>query len=687
MKKRLLLFILLFLSISLSYADDSLLFSKELKLGVDASSKVRVFKEGKYGSLDILKINMTSFPRNTESQDVLELATFPDSEASDSIFFVFNEPAQEDILFSYSAVLKTKEFFPKIEKRISFPLKKIPENMIRYTEPTPNIDSDNEKIIRLGSRLAEGEQDMAVVVFNIAEWIQENVNYSITTLTADSSQKASWVLENRYGVCDEITTLFIALLRSVGIPARYVTGMAYTNMEIFKNDFNNHGWAEVYFPGYGWVPYDVTYKEYGYVDSSHIIMMRSDDSAPSSTKYSWIGNDVEIKTSDINTKVRIIEKGKGIDSLLKISAEPVNNEVSFGSYNLIQARILNQNAFYVSEEFSISRSDGAIISSSRNTRLILAPGEEKNVFWLLKVNNLDEDFIYTFPILIYTSRNETATTEFKASRYGSFLDKEELVQFMESEKQAEKSYSKQLDIECVSSKKQVYVAEYSEINCSIKNAGNAYLSNINVCLEQCQTVSLGISQEKGLVFSYVPVEPGFKTLFIKANSDDVSKTEKVIMDVLDFPKVNITLVEYPDNISFGQKYSVKFSLLRDSYSVPKNLEIELKSGRLLKSWSIDNLSERRNFILNLDSGSFERTNESFNIRIIYNDDGGRDYQQVSDFIITLNKPTLMQELRMLNNRLNSSIALGNGAYLVISIALALFFFGVVSGIILKKNRK
>ena len=83
---------------------------------------------------------------------------------------------------------------------------------------------------------------MYVVTFKVAKWIQENVKYDLSTLTADVVQKSSWVLSNKEGVCDEITNLFISMLRVVGIPARFVSGTVYSNV---INNWGGHGWGDI----------------------------------------------------------------------------------------------------------------------------------------------------------------------------------------------------------------------------------------------------------------------------------------------------------------------------------------------------------------------------------------------------------------------------------------------------------
>jgi transglutaminase-like putative cysteine protease len=65
------------------------------------------------------------------------------------------------------------------------------------------------------------------------------------------------------GVCEQYVSALVVMLRELGIPARLAAGYgsgeynAITGYyEVRANDA--HAWAEVYFPGYGWVPFDPT---------------------------------------------------------------------------------------------------------------------------------------------------------------------------------------------------------------------------------------------------------------------------------------------------------------------------------------------------------------------------------------------------------------------------------------------
>ena len=70
------------------------------------------------------------------------------------------------------------------------------------------------------------------------------------------------VFKNRRGVCQDFAHLEIACLRSLGIPARYVSGYIETNPPPGKPRLAgadaSHAWISVYCEGSGWVDFDPT---------------------------------------------------------------------------------------------------------------------------------------------------------------------------------------------------------------------------------------------------------------------------------------------------------------------------------------------------------------------------------------------------------------------------------------------
>lgn len=79
-----------------------------------------------------------------------------------------------------------------------------------------------------------------------------------------------FLFETKRGYCDHFSSSMVLLARSVGLPARWVTGYTggtldstyhdtdkSTSRYIIKNS-DAHSWAEVYLRGVGWVPFEAT---------------------------------------------------------------------------------------------------------------------------------------------------------------------------------------------------------------------------------------------------------------------------------------------------------------------------------------------------------------------------------------------------------------------------------------------
>lgn len=67
-------------------------------------------------------------------------------------------------------------------------------------------------------------------------------------------------LAARRGVCQDFAHVMIALVRSVGIPCRYVSGYLFHNHDDLERsvDGASHAWVEAWLPSIGWVGIDPT---------------------------------------------------------------------------------------------------------------------------------------------------------------------------------------------------------------------------------------------------------------------------------------------------------------------------------------------------------------------------------------------------------------------------------------------
>jgi len=76
-----------------------------------------------------------------------------------------------------------------------------------------------------------------------------------------------FLFESMRGYCDHFSSSMAVMLRSVGIPTRWVKGFAPGTLtgedgngrEIVEvRNKDAHSWVEVFFPGYGWIPFEAT---------------------------------------------------------------------------------------------------------------------------------------------------------------------------------------------------------------------------------------------------------------------------------------------------------------------------------------------------------------------------------------------------------------------------------------------
>lgn len=78
----------------------------------------------------------------------------------------------------------------------------------------------------------------------------------------DVSTPITAVLSTKRGVCQDFAHLAIAAVRSVGLPARYVSGYLMTRpppgQQKLKGADASHAWLSVWSPEFGWVDFDPT---------------------------------------------------------------------------------------------------------------------------------------------------------------------------------------------------------------------------------------------------------------------------------------------------------------------------------------------------------------------------------------------------------------------------------------------
>jgi hypothetical protein len=133
---------------------------------------------------------------------------------------------------------------------------RLPENSAEIQEIralaqewTADADTDFDKALAIQDRFQD----------------RSEFSYTIDTpLRAGTRSILEFLTESKQGFCQQFSTSMAVMLRSIGIQSRVVVGFASgtssprtPGLFSIKTD-KAHSWVEVYFPGWGWMPFEPT---------------------------------------------------------------------------------------------------------------------------------------------------------------------------------------------------------------------------------------------------------------------------------------------------------------------------------------------------------------------------------------------------------------------------------------------
>jgi transglutaminase-like putative cysteine protease len=188
------------------------------------------------------------------------------------------------------------EFQVRVKERKVSDLKEsdepIPIEVKKYLKPNWWIPTDGE-VKEIAEGVTKNKRGILGRSRAIYDWVVENT-YRDPNIPGCGLGKVEITLAKRSGKCADISSVFVALARAAGVPAREVFGLRLGQDR--DQDITNgyHCWAEFYLPGKGWVPVDPSdvrkimlvdklslseatpYKEYffGAVDEYRIVLGR-----------------------------------------------------------------------------------------------------------------------------------------------------------------------------------------------------------------------------------------------------------------------------------------------------------------------------------------------------------------------------------------------------------------------------
>ncbi|HWL90709.1 MAG TPA: DUF3488 and transglutaminase-like domain-containing protein, partial [Actinomycetota bacterium] len=133
----------------------------------------------------------------------------------------------------------------------------------RYLALPPDMPEEIEELALRWTAEAENDFDKA---WAIQERFQDPSEFRYTMDTQlrwGTSSILEFLTQSKAGFCQQFASSMAVMLRSIGVESRVVVGFATGNPTRTLNQYSvmtdrAHAWVEVYFPSWGWMPFEPT---------------------------------------------------------------------------------------------------------------------------------------------------------------------------------------------------------------------------------------------------------------------------------------------------------------------------------------------------------------------------------------------------------------------------------------------
>lgn|GEM_PF-5839465 len=238
------------------------------------------------------------------------------------------------------------------------------------------------------AEVVNGSTDALDAITRLENFVHRHMHYNLAYEHTMLSAAEAYALGE--GVCDEYSHLFISMAKSVGIPARMVTGYVHTG-----ESWGPHGWAEAYVPGYGWLPVDPTYNEILNLDATHLRIGSGNDQSEISERVMTTG------THEIDVK---IEKGHAVTIASSENFAPFANitmnasRLEQGENLTLGVENLRDSAAFVPVKFIVQPEVSFV--EGNDTVVYVAPQATVQKSYLLLLPELQQKEYYGFSVVV-----------------------------------------------------------------------------------------------------------------------------------------------------------------------------------------------------------------------------------------------------------------------------------------------
>jgi transglutaminase-like putative cysteine protease len=128
------------------------------------------------------------------------------------------------------------------------------EDYAEYLKPTSLGPIDGE-VKKLADSITKEKHTVLAKARAIYDWCCSNMYRDPTTVGCGKGDVCA-LLQKPGGKCTDISSVYIALCRAAGVPAREIFSVRLGKKAVEDITAYQHCWAEFFLPGYGWVTAD-----------------------------------------------------------------------------------------------------------------------------------------------------------------------------------------------------------------------------------------------------------------------------------------------------------------------------------------------------------------------------------------------------------------------------------------------
>jgi hypothetical protein len=173
-------------------------------------------------------------------------------------------PANEKVRVIAVLEISRYSLLPPDNTSIYIIPKKPPSRVRQYLTSSPKIETANPKIRALAKEIVADKEGAWEKVEAIYDWVRDHVKYVNGPLRG-----ALAALNDEKGDCEELTSLFIALCRDIGVPARTVWVPGHCYPEFYLEDDAGRG---------HWFPCQAAgARSFGGIDEKRPILQKGDN--------------------------------------------------------------------------------------------------------------------------------------------------------------------------------------------------------------------------------------------------------------------------------------------------------------------------------------------------------------------------------------------------------------------------